>query len=174
MKNKTASEMQLAMPMIVESVTLFNRMEEIREEIARRAYELFDGRGREDGHDQEDWMRAESELLLPVSIEMVETNDKLQVSTEVTGFSEKDISISVEPRRLFISGRKEQSVNPDGASEEQIEQRSMMFFRALDLPVKIDAENAKASFKNGVLKISLPKAAETESSETESVKSEPA
>ena len=32
------------------------------EQIARRAYELYEARGREDGHDLEDWLRAESEI----------------------------------------------------------------------------------------------------------------
>jgi Protein of unknown function (DUF2934) len=32
-------------------------------EIARRAYELYEARGREDGHDQEDWLQAERDLI---------------------------------------------------------------------------------------------------------------
>ena len=38
-------------------------MQEVQLAIARRAYELFEARGREHGHDWEDWFRAESELL---------------------------------------------------------------------------------------------------------------
>jgi Protein of unknown function (DUF2934) len=45
-------------PESVPSVTEENREEEIR----RRAYELYDERGREDGHDVEDWLRAEAEI----------------------------------------------------------------------------------------------------------------
>lgn len=33
------------------------------EQIRRRAYELYEARGREDGHDIEDWLRAESEII---------------------------------------------------------------------------------------------------------------
>ena len=36
---------------------------EIRDLIARRAYEIYESRGRQDGHDLENWLRAESELL---------------------------------------------------------------------------------------------------------------
>ena len=34
----------------------------LREQVCRRAYELYESRGREDGHDIEDWLRAESEI----------------------------------------------------------------------------------------------------------------
>lgn len=34
----------------------------VLEQIARRAYELYEARGREDGHDLEDWLRAEAEI----------------------------------------------------------------------------------------------------------------
>src|SRR5215212_8173905 len=62
MKSQTAPESQLASSMIVETASLLNRMEEMHQEIALRAYELFEERSREDGHDHEDWLRAESEL----------------------------------------------------------------------------------------------------------------
>lgn len=37
--------------------------QDVQTRIARRAYELFEERGREHGHDQEDWLRAEQEIL---------------------------------------------------------------------------------------------------------------
>jgi hypothetical protein len=39
-----------------------NAPEKIGEQISRRAYELYETRGREDGHDLEDWLRAEEEI----------------------------------------------------------------------------------------------------------------
>jgi len=163
MKAQTACELQIANPLIVEAVTLFNRMEEIQQVIARRAYDLFESRGREDGHAAQDWLRAESELLLPVSIEMTETDSGLRVSATVQGFHEKDIEVSVEPRRLFISGKLEQAIAPDAAGTNYTGRRSEMFFRALDLPVEIDAKKATATLRDGSLEILLPKAAMTES-----------
>lgn len=165
MKAQTASDSQTANPMIVKAEAHFNRMEEIQQQIARRSYELFEERSREDGHDEEDWLRAESELLTPVSIEMVETADELRVSAKVAGFTEEDIQVSVEPRRLTISGKKTQSTDPDGEGAGQAEYSSVMFFRALDLPATVDTENVEAGLKDGVLEITLAKAVETESHE---------
>jgi len=39
--------------------------DDVQERVRLRAYELFEQRGREDGHDLEDWMQAESEILSP-------------------------------------------------------------------------------------------------------------
>jgi hypothetical protein len=36
--------------------------EELQEQVSRRAYELYEARGREDGHDVDDWLRAESDV----------------------------------------------------------------------------------------------------------------
>jgi len=43
------------------------RYEDLREQVLRRAYELYELRGREDGHDLADWLQAESELV-PVGL----------------------------------------------------------------------------------------------------------
>jgi hypothetical protein len=40
---------------------------ELAEKIRRRAYELYESRGREDGHDREDWLQAEAELAAQLS-----------------------------------------------------------------------------------------------------------
>jgi hypothetical protein len=48
------------------SGTFVERMRQISVAIANRAYELFEARGSEHGHDWEDWFRAESELLTPI------------------------------------------------------------------------------------------------------------
>jgi len=45
--------------------------EDVREQIRRRAYELYELRGREDGHDLEDWLQAQSELLPALELELL-------------------------------------------------------------------------------------------------------
>ena len=42
--------------------TATNEPEELEDQIRLRAYELYEARGREDGHEQEDWLRAEEEI----------------------------------------------------------------------------------------------------------------
>jgi hypothetical protein len=76
--------------------TYVERMRRISDAIARRAYELFEARGFEHGHDQEDWLRAESELLNPVPAKVVATNGGLTIRAEVPGFAHKDVEVHLE------------------------------------------------------------------------------
>jgi HSP20 family molecular chaperone IbpA len=152
-----AQELQPIHPIIVEAVTLFNRMEEIQQEIARRAYALFEARGSEHGHAFDDWAAAEAELLAPVAIAGNESADKLEVTAEVPGFNEKEIEVAVEPRRLFLSGKQEKTNAANPADTEVTERKTKMFFRVIDLPAEIDPAQAKAHFKDGRLTLTLPR-----------------
>ena len=93
MSTKVAPEAQpRAVPVKVDIggvENLFDRAKEIYGLIARRAYELFEGRGRQDGFDFEDWLRAERESLLPISTVTSEYEDHLAVRVEAPGFNEK-------------------------------------------------------------------------------------
>ena len=151
-----SSKLEPVHPMMVESVALFNRMEEIQQEIARRAFELFEQRGREPGRDFEDWSTAESELLAAVPIDLEETDEAFKITTAVPGFGEKDIKIAAEPNRVFISGKVEEKQSEEGSGASLL---NRMFFRGIDLPAAIDAEKAEARLKNEILTVTLPRAA---------------
>ena len=45
------------------SATAVSDPQELENQIRQRAYELYEARGREDGHDLEDWLRAEEEIM---------------------------------------------------------------------------------------------------------------
>jgi hypothetical protein len=62
---------------ITEPRTLLERFNNLSEQISRRAYEIFEGKGRTFGQDLEDWFRAESEILHPVHLRVVEKDDAL-------------------------------------------------------------------------------------------------
>ena len=86
---------------------LFDCIQDLSNSIARRAFEIFEGRGRAFGHDLEDWLRAESEFLHPIHLDIAESDDAVTVRTEVPGFSAKELDVGVEPHRLTISGKRE-------------------------------------------------------------------
>ncbi len=44
--------------------TAINEPQELEDQIRLRAYELYEERGREDGHDEEDWLRAKEEITI--------------------------------------------------------------------------------------------------------------
>ena len=141
----------------IEQQNIFEKFDRIYDSIARRAFELFETNGRIFGHDLENWFKAESELLYPVKINMTEADTTLTVQAEVPGFTEKDLQIRLEPRRLTISGKKETSEEQKKGKTVYQEQRSNEILRVLDLPVEVETENITATLKNGVLEVQMPK-----------------
>jgi HSP20 family protein len=155
---RSQSSTQPSILKLVEGDPFFQRMEETYNQLARRAYELFDGRGRQEGHDMEDWLRAESELLKPVPVEIGETDDQLIVRADVPGFKEKEIEVRVEPHCLIISGKREQSREQTKQKTLYSERRSDEICRLIDLPTPIDSDKVRATLRDGTLEITLSKA----------------
>jgi len=146
-------------PFIVEAEKLFERMNEISQNISRRAYELFES-NRVDTDPLNDWSRAESELLRPVPVEIKETEKQLVVRAEIPGFKTEDIEINVEPNRLTISGKETSEEKKEVEKAEQTilnEFRSRQFFRSFELPAVVEPASAYATLKDGMLELLLNK-----------------
>jgi len=126
--------------------------------IARRAFEIFESRGGSPGHDLEDWIRAEAELLHPVPLNVSESSGEYVVRAEVPGFASKDIEINVEPCCLLISGKRETTKEELSAKMIRSEWCAGQIFRTLDLPSNIDTSRVSTALKDGILTVDLPKA----------------
>ncbi|HXX44187.1 MAG TPA: Hsp20/alpha crystallin family protein [Candidatus Acidoferrales bacterium] len=140
---------------------LFERANSIFNAISRRAYELFEGNGRLFGRDLEDWFQAERELLHPVHINVTESGDAIEVKAEVPGFTEKELEINVEPRRLVISGKRETKKEEKKGKTLYSETCANQIMRMIDLPADVEAEKVTATLRNGVLDLNLPKSAKS-------------
>jgi HSP20 family molecular chaperone IbpA len=157
---QTTKQQAPASPIFVEAEKLFEQMKEFSQSVARRAYEYFEARGREFGHDLEDWVRAESELMHRVPVEIKEADSQITVRAEVPGFAANEINVSVEPQRLVISGKAEKTTE----EKEQTllsEFRSNQFCRQLRLPAEVEPDKTTAVLKDGVLELVFAKAAES-------------
>jgi HSP20 family protein len=137
---------------------MFKEMSKNFDTIARRAFEIFEKNGWQLGHDLENWFRAESELFHPMFLDIVESDNTLTVKAEIPGFTEKDIKISLEPRRLTITGKRETREEKKEKKTLYTEQRSNEIFRVVDLPKEVDpsASGIKATYDQGVLTVTLP------------------
>lgn len=127
-------------------------IQQIENQIARRAYELFQVRGCEHGHDWEDWFRAESELLRPVSVAISESSQRVSVRINVFGFEAGELKVGVEPTRITVVGGKTKAAAPTSDYPDQT-------FRIIELPSKVNPEAAAVVFESGVVKLELFKAA---------------
>ena len=146
---------------------LMDRINKMSQAITRRAYEIFEGNGRRFGHDLEDWFKAEMDMLHPVHVNIAEAEDSLEVKAEVPGFNEKEIEVSVEPRRLTITGKRETETRKEEKKSKTVysEFCSNQILRIVDLPASVDAEKTTATLKNGVLQLTMPKAAKAKTIE---------
>ena len=133
-------------------------MTELYDNIAQRAFSFFGDEGWIHGHDLDHWLRAESEFLAPISVELSETETELVVRAEVPGFSEKDLEIGVEPGRLFIKGKVEKRIEEKKKKTIYSEVSSNEVFRSISLPSDVDPDKVTAVLKNGVLDITMAKA----------------
>ena len=136
---------------------IFELAEEIKETIERRAYELFEARGFEHGHDREDWLRAESKTLLNVPVEITEGDSELAVHANVPGFAANDLKVEVTPRCLCIVGRHEEASEQTEEKAVAFQRRCKRIFRRVDLPSEIDPEGMEATVRDGLLEIKLRK-----------------
>ena len=142
---------------------LLDRVQNVSNSIARRAFEIFEDRGRAFGHDLEDWLRAESEFLHPIHLDIAESDDAVTVRAEVPGFSAKELEVGVEPHRLTISGKRE--INRRSGKQKDHLHGALcrnQIFRAIDLPAEVASSKVTASLKDGVLELSMPKVTKTQ------------
>jgi HSP20 family protein len=142
-------------PNIVEPEGLIERMEELHRAVAARAFELFAQRDGEPGRDLEDWLRAESEFVWPAPVEVIESDGKLCVRVEVPGFEANDLEVSVEPRRVMISGRRQEMAERATADSAVKETYVSQILRAVRLPSAVEPVGAAATLDDGILTIDL-------------------
>ena len=88
-------------------MSIIDHMQEIHDAIARRAFELFETNGRWSGRELDDWVRAESEFIQPMHLELTESDSYFNVRAEVPGFNAKELEIDLEPLRLTVTGKHE-------------------------------------------------------------------
>ena len=91
----------------------------------------------------------------PVDIE--EDSEKLVLTAELPGFKEDQIDLQVEGGVLTIRGERTFEDKQDGKNFHRVERSYGQFVRSFTLPNNVDRDNVKASFKDGLLSIELPK-----------------
>jgi HSP20 family protein len=146
-------------PRFVEPQAVYNRMNELYDAISRRAFELFEGDGRIIGRDLDHWFKAEAELLHPAHVQIKESGDAITVNAEVPGFNANELQLSLEPRRLTISGKKQSSSEEKKGNVVYSERCSNELLRSVELPVEVNVSRASATLNNGILELSAPKLA---------------
>ncbi len=130
---ETKTQEALPRPEMVTGEAILDLTESIYRSIADHAYEVYEARGREGGHDLEDWLQAELELMRSVPIEIHESSDQLIIRAEMQGFNAEETKVGIQPHRIIIWGKKEDS--PEQKAEQAIR---VEILQVLELPSEVD------------------------------------
>jgi len=94
------------------------------------------------------------------AIDIIDRENEVVVRAEMPGVKREDISVSLEENTLTIKGEIKEEAEKEGAGYMYSERKWNSFARAINLPVKIKADAIKATLKDGLLSIHLPKEVE--------------
>lgn len=100
-------------------------------------------------------------------VDIRETADDYQVAVELPGMAKKDVTVTLEDKVVTISGTREQESDDWEGTIHRTERTFGGFSRAFTLPSRTDGNKVKATFKNGLLTLRIPKAEESRSREIE-------
>ncbi len=99
------------------------------------------------------------------SLDVAETKNDIVVKVELPGMDQRDIDISLSDGHLFIKGKKKQEKEEKEENYHFIERSYGNFTRSVQLPKEVKRDKISASYKNGVLKVVLPKSEEAKKKE---------
>lgn len=105
------------------------------------------------------WPATFTERAFSPSMEVVETDSAIEVSTELPGIDEKDVEISVSDNVLTIRGEKKFEKDERKKNYRLVERSYGSFERSIALPQGVDASKVNAKMTKGVLKVEVPKPA---------------
>ncbi|MFN8574431.1 MAG: Hsp20/alpha crystallin family protein [Gemmatimonadaceae bacterium] len=143
-------ESQQALPVFQE---LARRMEQVQQ----RAFDLFERRGRTEGHDLEDWLAAERDVLGWPAAELKEGAGDFEVDVTLAGFEAKDVDVTATPTELIVHAATEQKASGKNGDVVWSEFGSNDVYRRLAFPERVDANRMTADFDNGTLHVKAPK-----------------
>ena len=90
-------------------------------------------------------------------VDVTESDEAYTVRADLPGLEEKDIQVSLEEGVLTIQGKLESEKDEDKRGVRYVERASGSFHRSIELPAEVDAAKVTASYRQGVLTVTLPK-----------------
>jgi len=103
-------------------------------------------------------MRRDIQSFREPLIDMKETNKELIAYIEIPGVDKEDIQLDVTDNNIKIKAEKKAETKTEKDGYIRAERSYSGFYRSMNLPCRIIPERVKASYKNGVLEVVMPKA----------------
>ena len=103
----------------------------------------------------------EGKMFVP-AFDITEGEKEYTVIAELPGMDEKDLNVTFTDGILTVKGEKKQESEDKGETYHRIERRYGSFQRSFRIPDHIQADKIEATYKDGVLKLTIPKSEESE------------
>ena len=94
------------------------------------------------------------------ALDLYQSNDNVIAVVELPGMRKEDIEISLHNGTLTISGERKRENSSNGDKAERTERYVGTFRRSIALPTRVDAGKVSATYRDGILTVTLPKAEE--------------
>ncbi|MCO6510662.1 MAG: Hsp20/alpha crystallin family protein [Aridibacter famidurans] len=91
------------------------------------------------------------------SVDIYESENEIILEAELPGMKRDDFEVSIENNVITLKGKREFEKKEEGDNYHRVERSYGAFTRSFSLPRTVSAENTTADFRNGVLKVTLPK-----------------
>lgn len=138
-------------------IPVFQEIEKRFEDVRQRAFDFFDKRGRELGHELTDWIQAEREVLGWPAAELAEKNGEYKLEVTLAGFGANQVEVTATPTEIAVHA----AIKPETkAAEDHVlwtEFGPNDVYRRFRLPQPIDVDKTSAALDNGLLKITATK-----------------
>lgn len=108
--------------------------------------------------------QAAERLWVPL-VDMSETKDDVVVTFELPGLNDKDIALTITGDVLTLRGERKWEHDLRNESFHRVERAYGKFERSVPLPIAVQADKVKATFRDGLLEVRLPKAEEVKPKE---------
>ena len=133
-------------------------LHDIEDDFRQMSRAILGERGVEGEEEQRGLLGGAAELeRLWAAVDVKETADAYELSTDVPGLSENDVKVTVDDNMLRIEGERKMEEETEEQGFKRIERSYGSFERRFKLPAGVDADDIRASMRNGVLCIRVPK-----------------
>jgi HSP20 family protein len=101
------------------------------------------------------------------SVDIYESEGEIVLEAELPGMKRDDFEVSIENNIITLKGERNFEKSEESDNYHRVERAYGSFTRSFSLPRSVSAENTKADFSNGILRVSLPKKEEAKARKIE-------
>jgi len=141
------------------TLPIFGEVAKRCEAIQQRAFDLFEKRGHELGHQVEDWLKAEHEIMGWPAAELVEKEGAYELQMTLPGFEAKDVEVTATPTEVIVHAATEEEKKTEKGNVLWTEFGSNDVYRRVEVQNPINVDKVTAQLEKGILRINAPEIA---------------